>query len=703
MNLRRQLFIVSLLLLSLPWAGCQYIRGIDSTLRFAQEQSLRSTTQAIAAVLAQEPNKLYPNADRLADITAETDILPDDQRSARMENPSELFFQAIDYPILIDGYNDEWPEAGALNTGADETQNTSVRYQTASYGGRLYLYFEVTDNNIIYHNPTISGRNNGDRLVLVTGELTHYILTTSAPGAMKAYYRTGSGRFRRQSLIRATWQESSNGYTIEASIPLKLTGDHLGFYFVNENSQSPTTIFGSLSNEPNVTPAWLVYQPPGLTDKLTIFDQPGTRISVLDRHFWQLAQAGELNQTTQGHGHWLLRKLYRLILKEVHENNLSRNANFNYDDRRELHNALISIPDHKWYNDPDNSTNSVLASAVPIVIDGQVVGAVLAEQSSDRFVAITDDAFNQLLLYSLASLTATGLGLLGYASWLSWRIRRLSQAAQQVLGDDGTLHDTFPHSRARDEIGDLTRSYQTLLHRISDYTLYLQTLSRKLSHELRTPLAIIHSSLDNLEHCTLDKDAQTYQMRAKDGASRLGNILTAMSEATRVEQSIQHAELEQVNLAALLHGVTGAYRDLYAQHNIILRGISTSDLDDPSHVFEAVPDLIVQMLDKLVDNAVDFCPERGEVVFHYTLQDNTGIIEVSNDGPLLPESMQHQLFDNMVSLREDHSDQSHLGLGLHIAQLIVNYHNGKISAANRSDGSGVIFKIVIPKKTGRSR
>ena len=75
-------------------------------------------------------------------------------------------------------------------------------------------------------------------------------------------------------------------------------------------------------------------------------------------------------------------------------------------------------------------------------------------------------------------------------------------------------------------------------------------------------------------------------------------------------------------------------------------------------------------------------------------------ISLRNQGPLLPAAMQRQLFDSMVSVREK-SARVHLGLGLHIVRLIVDFHGGTARAENLPDGSGVEFRIHLP--LGRSR
>ena len=105
--------------------------------------------------------------------------------------------------------------------------------------------------------------------------------------------------------------------------------------------------------------------------------------------------------------------------------------------------------------------------------------------------------------------------------------------------------------------------------------------------------------------------------------------------------------------------------------------------------------LVAQMLDKLVDNAASFTPEGGRITLALDCDGSQVDISVSNDGPLLPEAMQQQLFDSMVSVREK-SERVHLGLGLHIVRLIVDFHGGTVWAENREDGSGVTFVAALP-------
>ena len=96
----------------------------------------------------------------------------------------------------------------------------------------------------------------------------------------------------------------------------------------------------------------------------------------------------------------------------------------------------------------------------------------------------------RLINLTLIATIGVALVLLGYASWLSIRIRTLSEAAELAL-DEKKLKMALPSALAGDEVGDLSRSFSSVLRQLGIYNDYLQSLASKLSHELRTPLNAI--------------------------------------------------------------------------------------------------------------------------------------------------------------------------------------------------------------------
>lgn len=676
MRLRKQLTILSLLTLSLPWAGCQYIKEMSSTLQQGQAAALSATAQAVSARLAAEP-KLLSRSPK--------------QPSASADNT--LYAHSINSEIIIDGYIDDWRslEIPAQRFPSSTSKDSfRVEIRAARHQQQLFLYIDVQDDQINYHHPGSASFASGDHIILSrgnsSGDSTNYLISTSAPGSLIVHRQSSAGEEMRDYHIEGIWREHQSGYSVEAVLPLDYSDFGFGVAAVNQEKHSQQRL-GTYHSHNQA--AALTYAIPQLADALEVFEQPNLRLEVIDRHGWSLASAGQLldtsNETSQDkRPSWLLKQIYRLALSGQ---TLAPAPSHN--------SGNIQLPPtaqntHSWYRYQGGQLGR---SSSTIVVEDSRVGAVLVEQTSDNLLALTGNAFNRLLLYSFSASVIAAASLLLFASWISWRIARLRLAANRAVSEDGQIlapSPSWPSINSSDEIGDLSRHYHSLLGRLAGHTDYLKTLASKLSHELRTPLAVVRSSLDNLEHEELTPQAQTYLQRASEGSERLSKLISAMSAASRVETSIQHAECESFDLAELLTHVVDAYRDIYPQQLHL-------DIDNSEYQMNGSPELIVQLLDKLSDNASDFCPTDGKIIYQLCSTNEFIQLSVSNDGPLLPPNMRQQLFDSLVSVRSRSGHTPHMGLGLHIVRLITQFHSGQVGAKNRPDHSGVIFTVELPK------
>ena len=347
--------------------------------------------------------------------------------------------------------------------------------------------------------------------------------------------------------------------------------------------------------------------------------------------------------------------------------------------------ALDGDDQTSWFRG-EESGRAIIAAATPIVSNGDIIGALIVQQNTDAILSLANAGLARLINVTMLTTLIVAAVLLGYATWLSRRIRHLSQAAEQALEDE-QLQTALPSALAEDEIGDLSRSFSHVLRQLDDYNAYLRTLASKLSHELRTPLTIVTSSLDNLEHESLGEASAGYVDRASEGANRLRKILNAMSEASRVEELMKSAEPEEFDLQQVLVSTVAAYSDAYPERSIEFN----SELAE-AHI-NGSPELLIQMLDKLVDNAVSFSAAGDAVSIGLENDDNGIVLSVTNPGPPLPERMRSQLFDSMVSMRGGEGSK-HLGLGLYVARLIAEGHGGRIEGKN-VDG-GVCFSVSLP-------
>lgn len=349
---------------------------------------------------------------------------------------------------------------------------------------------------------------------------------------------------------------------------------------------------------------------------------------------------------------------------------------------RDVYNALLGAPASRVRKTRDDKA-VIVSAAHPIWSGDRVLGAVVVEESTNPILLVRNQALERLLLLTLAVLAVSAVLIFGFASRLSLRIRRLRDEAENAIDARGRIGALVTGSAARDEVGDLSRSFSALLDRLARHHAYLEGMASRLSHELRTPVAVVRSSLENLHAESLPPGARTYMERAEAGLARLSRILTRMSEATRLDQALASTDSERFDLRAVVAECVDGYRMVHPEREFDAR------LPDYPAWVRGAPDLAAQMLDKLVDNAVDFAaagtPIRVELVFHAT----SVALSVSNQGPLLPPGFDDRPFEAGTASGRRDGGESHLGLGLYVARMIANFHGGTLQTANLPGGDGV--------------
>jgi signal transduction histidine kinase len=201
----------------------------------------------------------------------------------------------------------------------------------------------------------------------------------------------------------------------------------------------------------------------------------------------------------------------------------------------------------------------------------------------------------------------------------------------------------------------------------------------------------VRSSLENLSHSETEEERSQYIGRAASATERLRQILNGMSEAARLEQSFDNADKEAFDLADVISQATAAYQILDPHHQFNYTG-PESDIN-----LTGSPELMVQLLDKLVDNARDFTSEGGRIFIGLEQTEHSVCLSVFNEGSALPDNPDTSIFSPFVSVREG-KEEGHLGQGLLIVQLIADFHGGHVEAENevRNGIDGVCFRVIIP-------
>ena len=672
MNLKRQLFVASLLMLLIPWAGLQFVLELDDALR----QQARQQLQAQAGRLAQTAGD---------QIIGTTVIGPDEPA---------IYVEPLAGNLNLDGYGDDWPgydeEDQARNwQGQTSTEAGApfLQWQAVTDRRNLYLLIRVNQRQPVFFDPGNPDQPH-DRLRLwlepAPGNLApdairrSWLLRTPAPGQL---YGLEEASRQPDYRISGFLQGTGEGWQLELKLPMPADRSRLGFAALW--GQGQTT---GVSTPVNPLPT-LVSRNLALERQLEPQLNQGQRVRLVEPAGWVIArqQSGSATKTPEFDSLSPLQ-----VVEQISLNALRGLVRLYQPEPTAIKTgtnrvAVEALPETGLVRHEDDS--------VWLLTTREVFGGrtLILEQSLDQLLTLSGSALGSVIARSTLIIVAITLVLLGYASWLSWRITRLQRAVSASIDEDGRITGRVPDARSKDELGQLQRHFSLMVDRLHGYNRYLESFSRRLSHELKTPVAVVRSSLENLDHSDSDDERRQYIERAAAATERLRQILHGMSEAARLEQSLDHADKEQFDLAEVAAEATAAYQALDSSHQIRYSGPKAGCKITGS------PELMVQLLDKLVDNARDFTPQDGLIEVGLETTSEGLCLSVFNEGSTLPEDTTTDIFSPFVSMR-DGQEQGHLGQGLLIVNLIADYHGAHVEARNRAQGGidGVCFRVMIP-------
>jgi two-component system, OmpR family, sensor histidine kinase KdpD len=225
------------------------------------------------------------------------------------------------------------------------------------------------------------------------------------------------------------------------------------------------------------------------------------------------------------------------------------------------------------------------------------------------------------------------------------------------------------------------------------------TLLSGVSHDLRTPLAAITGSASSLaETDTLSDDTRRELARDIVGESeRMERLITNLLDMTRLESSAFSLTKEWHALDEIVGAAIRGAQKRLGDHPV------TTHLpaDLPLVLVDAVA--LEQVLGNLLDNAATYTPAGTPIEIRASKSGTLLTIEVADHGPGLPPGDPQRVFQkffrggvNQTNGRSDDGSRRGVGLGLAICKGIVELHGGTITAENRPDGGGALFRIQLP-------
>ena len=333
-------------------------------------------------------------------------------------------------------------------------------------------------------------------------------------------------------------------------------------------------------------------------------------------------------------------------------------------------------------------------------VTGEQVGSVQVFSPKGRRAA-ADSAYQSALNRTLlvAAIVAGGLALL-ISLLVSRRITGPLEELTDAAGDvaAGNL-DVRVAPRGDDEVGALATAFNDMADRLARDEQWRRDMTADLSHELRTPLATIQSRVEALEDGVLPATPQNLRVIGEE-VERLGRLLGALRSLNELESEDLAMRLERVDLADVARDAVARAEPAYRAKGVALQ----ADLAPVAVLADR--DRMLQVSANLLDNALKFTPQGGEVrvtvaggagpdgagpdgaASRATAQRDRarwGRLQVADDGPGIEAADLPFIFDRFYRSQAARGTQG-VGLGLAIVNGLMEAQGGSVQAENRVEG-----------------
>lgn len=334
-----------------------------------------------------------------------------------------------------------------------------------------------------------------------------------------------------------------------------------------------------------------------------------------------------------------------------------------------------------------NQVSVTLYSAVPVLDNtDQVCGAVLVSRSTYKILQNIYELRLDLAKIFLRSLIV----VLAIAIFLGLRIslplKKLSRQTGECADKKGKIIFTkFAGSRRHDEIGDLSRSFSSLIEKLNRRIQFSQAFSSDISHEFKNPLTAIRSFSELLGNEELSQEERAELSNASvEEVRHLEMLLNGIRNISRIDAESLEDKSEQIKMRDFILHVVARIQKKYPDCRF--------EVDCADETTITIPE---DYLDRLSENLIDNAASFGTTVKISVKknEENAIILRVEDNGEGISEQAAGKIFDRFYSERKDSEKIGHTGLGLSTVKAICDSVEAEIAVGKSNQLGGACFSV----------
>ncbi len=276
-------------------------------------------------------------------------------------------------------------------------------------------------------------------------------------------------------------------------------------------------------------------------------------------------------------------------------------------------------------------------------------------------------------------------------------VDRMAVTARKI-GEEN-LHERLPVANARDELGNLSLTFNALLDRLEKSFLRLKQFTSDAAHELRTPLTAIRS----MGEVSLQENKKPEYYRNVIGSileenRRLTRLIDSLLFLSRADSDQMKLRKELFDFIPFVEQTIEFIQPLAEEKKQVIELQSNGDIS-----LFADRDLVREALLNILDNAIKYAPAESKITV--TLKHNAfeAAISISDSGNGIPKAHLDKIFRRFYRVDKARSRElGGSGLGLAISLWVIQMHNGTIAVKSKQN-EGSRFTISLPIKNDNAR
>lgn len=318
-------------------------------------------------------------------------------------------------------------------------------------------------------------------------------------------------------------------------------------------------------------------------------------------------------------------------------------------------------------------TDKQYTVGVPIVMDNRILGYVIAATPAEGLGNYVYNNLQMFFLSAVGVLTLAFIVLYGITYRMVRPLRQMAAATRSFAGGDFSYRVQV---KGRDEVAELANALNSMAVSLSSVEDMRRDFVANVSHELKTPMTTISGFIDGILDGTIPEEKRDYYLKiVSDEVKRLSRLVKSMLDLSRIDSGKLQVTLVNFDMTEVIGNALLSFEQRIEAKNIQITGLE----DCPRMGVSADYDLIGQVCYNLLDNAVKFTNEGGEIHIALCHQEGRTYCTIRNTGAGIPAEEMPHVFERFYKSDKSRSlDKNGVGLGLYIVKTVIGLHHGEI-------------------------